>query len=209
MNKKELETEFANDFSTPIFPILGELYLKDKDLKRAEKVCKVGLQYDPENINGYYILAKVHLYNNQLNDAEKVLSTLLIKNPMHINALRLIITIQQKLKKSNTQRLKYLSQLFDIFPNNQELKNQIEQIDNEYLIEKQKTSQKIITPDYIPKSINFNVQSNMATITFVEILKQQKHYEQALHVLSIIESKSSPTKNTKKLKTEIQKLLSE
>jgi len=209
MNKKELEKQFANDFSAPTFPILGELYLKDNDLKRAEKVCKIGLKYDPDNINGYYILAKVHLYNNELNDAEKVLSTLLSKNSMHINALRLIITIQQKLNKTKKQRLKYLKQLFDIFPDNQELKNQIEQIDKEYLIDKQKIPQTIINHNNISKNINFNVQNNMATITFVEILKQQKHYEQALHVLSIIESKTSPTKNTKKLKTEIQKLLSE
>ncbi len=128
---------------------------------------------------------------------------------MHINALRLIITIQQKLNKTKKQRLKYLKQLFDIFPDNQELKNQIEQIDKEYLIDKQKIPQTIINHNNISKNINFNVQNNMATITFVEILKQQKHYEQALHVLSIIESKTSPTKNTKKLKTEIQKLLSE
>ena len=43
----------------------------------------------------------------------------------------------------------------------------------------------------LKKNINFNVAPNMATLTFVEILKQQKHYDEALHVLSIIESKSN------------------
>ena len=61
LNKKDLEKEFAENFASPIFPILGELYLKDKDFNRAEKVCRVGLKHDPENINGYYILSKIEL----------------------------------------------------------------------------------------------------------------------------------------------------
>ena len=88
-SKKDLEQVFAEDFSSPIFPILGELYLKNKDFHRAEKVCLVGLKHDPANINGYYILAKVYLCNNQLTKAEKILIKLLDKKPLHINALKL------------------------------------------------------------------------------------------------------------------------
>ena len=91
LDKKELEKEFANNFGSPYLPILGEIYLKDKDYIRAEKVCTFGLKYDPENLNGYYILSKIYLYNNRLDDAEKLLVILLEKNPLHINALRLII----------------------------------------------------------------------------------------------------------------------
>ena len=114
LDKKELEKEFADNFASPVFPILSELYLKDKDYSRAEKVCKIGLEHDPENLNGYYILAKVYLYNNQLNDAEKLLIILLKKNPLHINALRLIVELQHQLKKSKKDRLKYLNQLFHL-----------------------------------------------------------------------------------------------
>ena len=49
----------------------------------------------------------------------------------------------------------------------------------------------------------------MATLTFVEILKQQKHYHEALHVLSIIESKSNQNKKIDKIKSDIKKLLNE
>ena len=31
LNKKDLEKEFAENFASPTFPVLGELYLKDKD----------------------------------------------------------------------------------------------------------------------------------------------------------------------------------
>ena len=63
LDQKELEREFANDFGSPYFPILSEIYLRDKDYVRAEKVCKIGLKYDPDNLNGYYILSKIYLYN--------------------------------------------------------------------------------------------------------------------------------------------------
>ena len=49
-NQQSLEKEFANDFASPVFPILGELYLNNKDFVRAEKVCEIGLKHDPENI---------------------------------------------------------------------------------------------------------------------------------------------------------------
>ena len=60
-----------------------------------------------------------------------------------------------------------------------------------------------------PLDVDFNINHNMATLTFVEILKQQKHYLEALHVLTLIEEKSSDTKQTQKLKTELNTLISE
>ena len=209
-DKKDLEREFAEDFSSPIFPILGELYLKNKDLDRAEKVCKIGLKHDPENINGYYILAKVYLYNNQLNDAEKLLITTIKKNPLHINALRLIIELHEQLKASKKNKLKYLKKLFEIFPNDKRLEKKIINIDNTYRANKIHNKENHqIDSNIIQKKIDFNIQPNMATLTFVEILKNQKHYHEALHVLSIVEFKSKESKKTKKLKDELQKLLSE
>ena len=46
LNKKMLESAFADDFASPYFPILAELYLKEGDLSRARKVCEIGLDYD-------------------------------------------------------------------------------------------------------------------------------------------------------------------
>ena len=42
-NKKLLETKFAEDFATPLYPILADIYLLEGDLVRARKVCEVGL----------------------------------------------------------------------------------------------------------------------------------------------------------------------
>ena len=211
LEKKELEQAFAEDFSSPIFPILGELYLKNKDLNRAKKVCQVGLKHDPENINGYYILAKVYLYDNQLNKAEEMLITLIDKKPLHINALKLIVKLHEELTVTKKNKIKYLKILLDIFPTNKLIEEKITKIDNDYL-KKNKPSIKKVIPqidNIIQKNINFNIQPNMATLTFVEILKEQKHYHEALQVLSIVESKSTENKKTKSLKNELQKLLTE
>ena len=210
LNKKDLEKKFAENFASPTFPILGELYLKDKDFNRAEKVCRIGLQHDPKNINGYYILSKIYLYNNQLEDAEKTLEIIIQKNPLHINALRLIIELHKQLKKPKKNRLKYIQQLFNIFPDDKELEKQLINIDNSYqknkkIVQKDKPKDNI----NIQKNLDFNVRANMATLTFVEILKNQKHYSEALKVLSIIESQSKKNKKIQKIQDEIQKLLIE
>ena len=43
LDKKILESTFAEDFASPYFPILAEFYLNDGDLSRARKVCEIGL----------------------------------------------------------------------------------------------------------------------------------------------------------------------
>jgi len=212
LNKKELEEAFAEDFSSPTFPILGELYLKNKEFHRAKKVCMVGLKHDPENVNGYYILAKVYLHNNELIEAEKILKIIIDKNPLHINALKLIVRLHEELDVSKKIKLKYLKVLSDIFPGNNDLINKISIIDKEYVEKKDSLINNKININSslnIQKSINFNIQPNMATLTFVEILKKQKHYNEALHVLSIVESKLGNSKKTEQLRDELKKLLSE
>ena len=210
-NKLDLERAFAEDFSSPIFPILGELYLKNKDFQRAEKVCRIGLKHDPNNINGYYILAKVYLYNNSLNKAEKQLIELLNKKPLHINALKLIVKVQEELGASNKNKLKYLKKLFNIFPDDKNIESKIAKIDTEPINQKQSLidSKQVNIEASSILTNKFNIQPSMATLTFVEILKEQKHYEEALHVLSLLESKSKTNTKIKKIKNELKQLLAE
>ena len=42
-NKKHLENAFSEDFATPLFPLLADIYLSEGDLNRAAKVCEIGL----------------------------------------------------------------------------------------------------------------------------------------------------------------------
>ena len=43
IKKNHLEDAFAEDFSTPLFPLLADIYLAEGDIKRAAKVCEIGL----------------------------------------------------------------------------------------------------------------------------------------------------------------------
>ena len=56
---KELEKLFANDFSSPVFPLLAEHYYKTNDYYRAKKVCEMGLKGNNNNAQGMFILAKI------------------------------------------------------------------------------------------------------------------------------------------------------
>ena len=57
LDKKMLEKKFADDFASPLFPILAEIYLSEGDIKRAKKVCEVGLDHDSTNTDGKFIIA--------------------------------------------------------------------------------------------------------------------------------------------------------
>ena len=53
----ELEIYFADHFDTILFPVLADLYLKQNDLKRARKVCEIGLKYHENDSAGLFVLA--------------------------------------------------------------------------------------------------------------------------------------------------------
>ena len=76
-DKTALEFYFADHLDTALFPALADIYLQTGDLRRAKKVCEIGLGYTPDNIDGIYTFAKVHLVGGNLKNAENVLKILL------------------------------------------------------------------------------------------------------------------------------------
>ena len=110
-DKKLLETKFAEDFATPIYPILADIYLIEGDLARAKKVCEVGLEHDCTNVDGKYILGKVAIAENKLTLAEKWLKQVVDENPSHFIAFRLLINVKIKLKRSTKTIQGYINHL--------------------------------------------------------------------------------------------------
>ena len=92
-NISELEHAFAEDFGTPLFPILANHYLKNKEMKRSRKVCELGLKNSPYSSDGKFILAKINLYENKLMNGEQLLKQVVNENPVHINGLRILIEV--------------------------------------------------------------------------------------------------------------------
>ena len=73
IKKNHLEDAFAEDFSTPLFPLLADIYLAEGDIKRAAKVCEIGLSHDEFNTDGNIL--KKSTFNSDGSLDSKVLYT--------------------------------------------------------------------------------------------------------------------------------------
>ena len=82
-NQIELELYFADHFDTVLFPVLADIYLKKNDLKRARKVCDIGLKHHKNDPAGLFILAQVSNIEGDYKEAEKLLEKVLIYSNNH------------------------------------------------------------------------------------------------------------------------------
>ena len=105
-NQIELELYFADHFDTILFPVLAELYLDQNDLRRARKVCDIGLKYNQNDVSGLYILAKIEKSEGQLKKAEKLLERVLSLCNDHLAAAELLCEIQTVLGRATSRLLK-------------------------------------------------------------------------------------------------------
>ena len=190
-NKKFLETKFAEDFASPFYPMLADMYLLEGDLTRAKKVCEVGLDYDSTNVDGKYILGKVAVAENKLTLAEKWLKQVVNENPAHFTALRLLINVEIQLKRGVKTIQAYTNHVLQFIPHDEECLKWLNEIDalGDLVDSKtlpdsatQKTTEPIIEKSY-------EIVESMATFTMVTVLKSQKHFHQALAVLEILKAK--------------------
>ena len=208
-NKKFLETKFAEDFASPFYPMLADMYLLEGDLTRAKKVCEVGLDHDSTNVDGKYILGKVAVAENKLTLAEKWLKQVVNENPAHFTALRLLINVEIKLKRSAKTIQVYISRLLQFIPCDEECLKWLNEInasgdlvDSKTLSDS--TAQKAAEP-IIEKS--YEIVASMATFTMVKVLKSQKHFHQALAVLEILKAKGRDGERISGERAEIQQLI--
>ena len=208
-DKKLLETKFAENFASPIYPILADMYLLEGDLARARKVCEVGLDHDSTNVDGKYILGKVAIAENKLTLAEKWLKQVVNENPAHFTALRLLINVEIQLKRGVKTIQTYINRLLQFIPYDEECLKWLNEInassdlvDSKTLPDStpQKTTEPIIEKSYA-------IVESMATFTMVKVLKSQKHFHQALAVLEILQSKGRDSGRISREMVEIQQLI--
>ena len=116
LDKKMLESTFADDFASPYYPILAELYLQEGDLSRARRVCEIGLDHDSTNIDGKFIFAKVAIAEEKFTVAEKWLKKVVDENPAHFNALRMLIRLEFQLSRSHKTIQNYINRILQFLP---------------------------------------------------------------------------------------------
>ena len=219
-DKKSLEVAFAQNFDSPYFPILAELYLQEGDLRRAKLVCEVGLKHNLGNDFGKFILAKVALAEDKPTIAEKWLKQVVIDNPGNFNALRMLIRLEFSLNRSPKTINKYIQYILQYLPNDVECQNWLMTIPNatDKTSERKKEMELLKSNDQVSNEtpvaakstddINYKVEESMATFTMLQVLKTQKHYQQALAVLKLLESKNMDADRISKERSEIRSLLS-
>ena len=175
-NQIELENIFANNFKTPKFLALVEIYFELNDLDRAAKVCEIGLNEHSKNLDARYMLAKIYLLNNQINKSEQFLSKSLNDDLISIKMLRLFIEIRDSLNRSKNETKK----IVDIL-----LKKESDNAFANLWIHHYNSTQKLSIPKV---DSTFKINKNIISYTFYNVLKTQKHYTQAELVLDMLKS---------------------
>ena len=216
-DKKALENAFAQDFGSHYFPVLADLYLQEGDLRRAKMVCEVGLEHSSGNDCGKFILAKVALAEEKFTVAERWLKQVVRENPANFNALRILIRLEFTLKRSPKTILEFIQHILHYLPKDVECLGWLENIAIELPKEKKvnKTQQNDDTlsngspgKEHVPlEDIDYEMEKSMATFTMFQVLKSQKHYQQAMAVLKMLESKNMDAERISKERSEIQSLL--
>ena len=105
-NQIELELYFSEHFDTILFPVLAEMYLKNKDLKRARKVCDIGFNYHENDISGWFVYAKIEKAEGNLKGVEKALEKVLLYSNNHIVAAEMLCEVQTVLGRAPNRILK-------------------------------------------------------------------------------------------------------
>ena len=212
LDKKMLESTFADDFASPYYPILAELYLQEGDLSRARKVCEIGFDHDSTNIDGKFVFAKVAMAEEKFTVAEKWLKKVVDENPAHFNALRMLIRLEFQLSRSQKTIQNYINRILKFFPKDAEcmewLKNiqaleTVEPTPSPVLTEtkpEKNSSIKSPKPDTEKK---YKIEKAMATLTMAQVLESQRHYHEALAVLDVLESNGQDSNQIARKKEEI------
>ena len=117
-SRTAMELHFADNFETHLFSVLAEHYLKDGDLDRARKVCKIGLEYHPENADGLFILGKTDQTDGELKKAEQSFKSVLKNGTIHLQAATNLAKIQTELDRSDTILHKTWQQILKWDPRN-------------------------------------------------------------------------------------------
>ncbi len=224
---KDMEKYFSNNLKSPLFPILADLYYEKGDYIRAQKVCQIGIKYNPESTVGYYILAKISLIKEELKKAEELLLKSISFDDLNLNSMNLLLSVQIELNRNKTIIKKNVDKIVELDQKNIECKKWLE--DNYKKEFKSKTQKKIINEKNkvinkktknsiteirekvvkkvekrVIKKENIKVNDALASMTLFNIYKSQGYYEEALKVLNILKAKD--TKN-KKIQQEIDILI--
>ena len=213
-NQIELELYFSDHFDTILFPVLAEIYLNQNDLKRARKVCEIGLKYHNNDPSGLFILAQIEKLEGNLKDAEKTLEKILLYTSDHLAASLALCEIQTVLGRATSRLLKSWKHVLSLDQDHKTAQDFINKVDGKKNIAEKKRNPKVykknqtkteilIAPNReTPEKVSLNdeyqdplkVSPRLATFTLVSVLKNQGLFDLALEILDALEKKGENPK---------------
>ena len=216
-NQAELEVYFADNFDTVLFPILADMYLQNRDLIRARKVCEIGLGYHPDHVDGRFILAIVELESGNERESEKLLKEVVKSGTDHLQAAFQLAIVQQSLGRAESTLQKSWNKVLDLDPENREAKSILsilgKQETPKKVIQRKKTSKKRTGKKTKTRRAKkqdgpqLAISPRIATFTIVNVLKNQNLYHQALDVLDILVTKGADAEKVEAERVAITELL--
>ena len=211
-NQIQLELYFADHFDTVLFSVLADIYLNQDDLKRARRVCEIGLRHHEHDAAGLFVLAQVEKAEGNLKNTEKVLEKVLLYAEDHLAASEMLCEIQTVLGRAQTKLLRSWQNVLRLDPDNKlkhALKPGASVAKPAKHVPKSKREKPKTSISHVPeKSSNpLNVSARLATFTLVAVLKNQGLFEQALDVLDVLEQKGDNKKKVDQERKSIQTLL--
>ena len=119
-DRASLEELFTWQDDTPLYYVLAEHYLAEKDLEHARGVSEVGLDQDPDSPEGNYVLSRIAMEENNLVEAEHCLLRAVNRHSILPKALILLLKIQQVLGRGAKPIKQTAEKLLRIYPDNQD-----------------------------------------------------------------------------------------
>lgn len=218
--KEDLERYFAENLNSRLFPVLADLYLKDGDLNRARKVCRIGLDNYPENASGWYVLAQICQSAGELNEAEKYLKLVVKHSRSHIQGRIDLARLQTSQERSPNTIIASWTKVLRLYPDFPEAVEETARLKT--LLKKEPEPEpalkaepapppkKPVKPETEKENLpEFSVSPRMATLTLARVLKEQGLYYQALEVLAILAQKGGNEEQVNIERQEIELLMRE
>jgi tetratricopeptide (TPR) repeat protein len=215
-NKKAMESYFADYFDTVLFPVLAEMYLREGDIKRAKKVCEIGLSYHPHHTEGLFILASAEFATDNLVKAEKLLKSIVLTPQPHYQGAIMLANIQMELGRSPNTISASWKRVLKINPAHpgalhffRPEKKHERKIDHgtELDFSPRRRKSVRVRPQIFQESEMepLTISPRLATFTLVAVLKNQGLLHQALEVLDILEQKGEDAAHIEHERKGIQK----
>ena len=138
-------------------------------------------------------------------------------NPSHFNALRMLIKLEFQLSRSPKTIQNYINRLLQFLPEDAECIEWLHNIQDLESIDPPSNSVPVeIKPNNdVPRQSSktnkkiCKIEKAMATLTMAQVLKSQRHYQEALAVIDVLESNGHDTDGVARQKEEILQLISE